>query len=40
LPFDKKLACDFLESISFEKLGGTPEEDKVAKLICDAITKA
>jgi len=40
MPFDKKLACDFLKSISFERLGGTPEEAKAVKLICSAATKA
>ena len=37
MPFDKHLACDFLKGIAFERLGGTPQEDKTVKLICGAV---
>ena len=40
MSFDKELAYDFLKSISFERLGGTPEENKTIRLICRAVKKA
>lgn len=40
MPFDVKFACEFMETFCFERIGGTPTEDKAARLITDAIKQA
>lgn len=40
MQFDKKLAGDFLAAITFERLGGTPAENKAVQLIRAAVQRA
>ena len=40
MSFDKDRAFDFLRSIAFERISGSPAEDKAVRLICEAVKKA